>query len=128
MTTDTIDTSALLARYRAVLDRAESLRVEQSKLADEREAIERQLVEFSEAHGVQQFGDDEISVTVAEKLRVKYDPEQWADIVRWDLETGTGAVQRRLTDAKIISLIEDGVPLPAGLSVEGFKKVTYRRK
>lgn len=118
----------LLARYRAIIDEREALAARDSLLSAMKESIERDLLEFAESSGLSSFEDDAIRVTVADKMRVRYDPERWTDILKWDIENGIGAVQRRLTDAKIISLVEEGTALPEGLTLEGYKKVSHRRK
>ena len=126
--TTTTSPDALLSRYREIIEAKDRINAQLQTLGKELDDICRGLISFSESSGLTSFANGDMSISVQEKLRAKYDPEAWADIVRWDLETGTGAVQRRLTDAKIISLIEDGVSLPPGLTVEGFKRVSHRRK
>lgn len=120
--------SALLSRYREIIERRDTLSAEEKTLSEELQDICRKLIDFSESSGLTSFADGNLSISVQEKMRAKYDPEKWRDIVKWDLDNDIGAVQRRLTDAKIEALIAEGVPFPEGLTLEPVKRVSHRRK
>lgn len=120
--------SDLLARYREIIEARDALSVQDKQLSDELSEISIKLIKFSEDTGLTSFADGNLSISVQTKMRAKYDPAKWEEIVRWDLETGTGAVQRRLTDAKIEALLIEGVPFPEGLSLEPVTRVLHRRK
>lgn len=120
--------SALLSRYREIIEARDALSAQEKALSEELAGICTQLIRFSEDSGLTSFADGNLSISVQEKMRAKYDPEKWRDIVKWDLENDIGAVQRRLTDAKIEALIEEGIPFPEGLTLEPVKRVSHRRK
>lgn len=69
-----------------------------------------------------------LTFSMVTKDRAKYDPGEWPNIVKWAVETGNDhIIQRRLTDAKVVELIANGVALPWGLTVESYRDVQVRR-
>lgn len=78
--------------------------------------------------GIESASEDGVSVTTKTKWRAKYEPELWGDIVKWAASSGLDyVVQRRLNDAKIMELVDNGVPLPQGLTVESYNDLAFRR-
>lgn len=119
----------ILDQYKAVIDEREALATRDSELAKLKAALERQMLDHSEQSGVTQFANDFISVSVSDANRATYAPEQWDGIVKWAAETGNlNLIHRRLSDAKVVALIEEGIALPDGLGIEPYKKLSYRRK
>lgn len=100
------------------------------KSLNERKAeIERALLAFADDTGLDSFATSGMSIFVRDKMRAKYDPEKWDNVVKWAVENDkTFIVQRRLSDAKIADMFEAGETLPDGLSVEPFQTIQYRRK
>jgi len=39
----------------------------------------------------------------------------------------TYLIQRRLNDSKVLELVDNGVPLPDGLTIEGYDDLAFRR-
>lgn len=118
----------LLTRLREAMDEIDALNAQLSEARARREEVERELLRRAENDGVDSYRNDQITVTVTEKLRAKYDPDQWDNLLSWAVQTGnTHVIQRRLTDARIESLIIDGVEIP-GVTLEGYKKINVRRK
>ena len=123
------DTTEKLVELRAILDEAEGLNARLSQISARRMEIEADLRKYHEATGTEKISAGGMSISFnPEALRAKYDPDKWSGIVRWAAETGNDfIIQRRLTDAKVVSLIESGVPLPDGLDVETYLKINIRR-
>lgn len=93
-------------------------------IADVDEALMKQLRDS----GQTKASDDRVTVSITDKMRAKYDPEKWPAIMESLVKAGYGhVVQRRLTDAKVIEMIENGVELPDGLTVESYPDLSFRR-
>jgi len=74
------------------------------------------------------FKNDKISFTVKEEIVAKYEPELWNDILKYASAPGNeGLVQRRLNNAYVRGLIDEGEPLPSGVDFEAIKKSHVRR-
>ena len=119
----------LLEELRSVIDRREELATEDKGLAERKAEIERALLEYQKATGVEALKGGGMSVTFdADAMRAKYDPERWDAIIRWAVEQNqTHIIQRRMTDAKVIDLVNTGVALPDGLTLEPYVKLSTRR-
>lgn len=119
----------LLDQFKAVIDERESLAIRDLELGKLKVDLERRIKDHAEATGLNQFANDFISVTVSDENRAKIDPAKWDDIFKWAAETGNiNLIHRRVSDAKVIALIEEGVELPEGLGIDPYKKLAYRRK
>lgn len=91
--------------------------------------LERFLEEQGETLGLRSFSNDHITATLVYDLRVNYDPEKWADLLRWSLDTGNlGVVQRRLGDRVLKDLLDSGQAIPPGVTFLPYTKVSIRRK
>lgn len=91
--------------------------------------LERFLEEQGETLGLRSFSNDHITATLVSDLRVNYDPEKWADLLRWSLDTGNlGVVQRRLGDRVLKDLLDSGQAIPPGVTFLPYTKVLIRRK
>jgi hypothetical protein len=119
-----------LAALRAVIDEREKLATADRELSKEKERLEASLLSFHNESGLDSLSGAGLSVSFdGEAMRAKYEPDRWAEIVKWAVSTGNDhIIQRRLTDAKVLDLIEQGVELPAGLTVENYTKLSVRRK
>jgi hypothetical protein len=83
-------------------------------------AMEHAGTEKTSAHGV--------TASIVTKWRAKYAPDKWSDLVKWAAGNGYDyLIQRRLTDSKVMELVDQGVELPDGLSVESYKDINFRR-
>jgi hypothetical protein len=122
--------NATLARLKAVIDEREQLAAKDRTLSEERARLEAELLGFHGSTGLNSLSGAGLSVSFDDTaVRVRCEPSRWADIVKWAVSTGNDhVIQRRLTDAKVIELIENGTPLPEGLSVESYTKLSVRRK
>jgi hypothetical protein len=125
-----LDARPLLRDLKAIREKRAELDRVRKDLWPQHEAIVAKLVELH-----QQTGNDKISVKGVlavgfddQAMRAKYDPEKWPGIVKWAGETGNEHIlQRRITDAKVVDLVANGVALPDGLSLEQFVKVSIRK-
>jgi hypothetical protein len=106
-----------------------------AQLADNRkamDAVENELADILRAsdrwHAGTATKSEGLTATVREKWRAKYDPEKWRDLLTWAGATGNVAVvQRRLGDKAVMELVDAGVVLPEGLSVEAYSELEFRR-
>ncbi len=130
ITKDEPNTETLLSELRSIKDRGDELAEEQKKLSERRQQIEYALMDFHKTTGLASFSGAGISVFFDdEAMRATYDPEKWNEVCEWAVKTGNQhIIQRRLTDSKVLDLIDAGVALPAGLGVESYVKISIRRK
>ncbi len=78
--------------------------------------------------GIESAAEDGVSISIKTKWRARYDPDLWADIMKWAATNGVSYIlQRRLNDAKIMELVDNGIALPEGLSVESYQDLAFRR-
>jgi hypothetical protein len=85
------------------------------------------LIKMRDA-GLESIAQDGVSLTIRKKFRAKYDPEMWESLINWASQNGmTYLIQRRLNDSKVLELVDNGVPLPEGLSIEGYDDLAFRR-
>lgn len=129
-TTDRI--ADLLDEYKCLLDRKDELNAQVSTVVKSIDDIEHRIRSAMEVAGQTNDGDKVsaagITVTMRQKWRAKYAPEHWSDVVRWAVEQGFDhIVQRRLSDAKVMELVDNGVTLPKGLNVEQYTDLDFRR-
>ena len=122
----------LLTAYRACLDAEESIasRLKEAKgrTADAEAAIIARLEAEGQWKPGVKIGNAEITISVSEKWRATYEPEQWAAIASWAATTGRAhLIQRRLNDRAVMELVDNGTPLPDGLTVKSFPELSYRR-
>jgi hypothetical protein len=125
---ETLPQGSLLRSYSAVLSMLDSVGDIEKKLNTLRSAMKEEFVRRASVEGVEKFSGDGLSVTVKDKAIVKYDPEKWDDILKWLVDSGHGyCVHRRLSEAKIQELMDNGVRLPDGLAFDSIKEVSHRR-
>ena len=117
-----------LEALRAVFDEKDRVAQRDAELSKMKAELEGELRRFHETSGLDQFRGAGLTISVSEKLRATYEPEQWANIAKWAVDTGHEyIIQRRLTDKKVLELIDNGVPLPDGLTVKGYTDISIRR-
>lgn len=121
---------AKLSQYRAVWDLREAIGALDKRLAAREAELESTLTRHAHDQGLESLTGGGVSVSFdPTAMRATYDPQKWRDICRWAGETGNDfIIQRRLTDAKVMSLVDAGIALPDGLGVESYTKVSARRK
>lgn len=128
--TPTANISDLLAELRSVIDERERLSEQDSRLSKRKSAIEFELLGIHAATGLESLSGNGMGVTFKDDaMRARYAPEQWNAIAKWAAETGNmHIIQRRLSDAKIVDLVMEGVQLPEGLTLETYTSISTRRK
>lgn len=128
-TETTIPVTSLLEELRGIIDERETIAARDSTLSRRKSEIEVALLSYHDATGLESVKGGGMSVSFdGDACRAKYDPEKFNEIMAWAVATGNQHIlQRRLTDARIVSLIKDGVALPDGLSVEPYTKISTRR-
>jgi hypothetical protein len=100
------------------------LRGVQAQLDD----VEADILSNLRDSGLARVSSDRLTVSITDKFRATYDPAKWPNIIRELVESGNEhLVQRRLTDAKVVELIESGGPIPDGLSVESYQQLSIRQ-
>jgi hypothetical protein len=127
-----MDISDAILRKKQLQDKKDILNQEMSSLNKEIDDIDgtlmRELDRMKKSGLDPKLSGHGISVYLTDKCRATYDPERWAEIVKWAVESGRDyIVQRRLSDKKIESLIEEGVELPIGLGIEYYPDISHRR-
>ncbi|MCC6661728.1 MAG: hypothetical protein IT437_12680 [Phycisphaerales bacterium] len=130
--TGTETVAELLRDMRGVRDQKDDLNSQLAVLADREAELQAKLRGAMCAAGLDKDGGkvagDGLSVTWREKWKANYEPQKWAAIVKWAVESGNDhIIQRRLTDAKVMSIVDSGGTLPDGLSVEAYTALDIRR-
>lgn len=124
---DDTKVGSLVAEYVQCRKELNNLTETEKTIRARMKTIERDLATEAENQGVEGFKTKLGTVTVKEKLRAAYDPEKWHDIVKWAWDTNNAhIVQRRLTDAKVVELIENDIELPEGLRLDPYTAVSIR--
>lgn len=109
----------------AALDAVEA---QAKKLRETRDAVKLGIKITMKESGVDRTSAHGLTVSLREKWRAKYTPELWDSVVKWAMDTGhLQVVQRRITDAAVMELVDNGVPLPEGLSVDSYEDLDVRR-
>jgi hypothetical protein len=123
-------TEELLKELRRLSDRMDELNAENKTLSEQWDVIEGKLIAFHRASGLKSISGGGMSISFdPEAMRTKYDPSKFAEVFKWAADNHYEyIIQRRFTDAKILELIDSGVALPDGLSMEAYTKVSARRK
>lgn len=117
-----------MERLLAALAKKDAVDEQAKQLSGEIEHCKAEIKRFHERTRLDKFAIPGLSASAKEKFRARYDPERWASILAWATATGNDhIVQRRLTDAKVVDLIDSGVELPEGLTVETYVDVSVRR-
>lgn len=133
MLTDTTPSlSDLLARFRDIKDAKDEVNARLKDLNKREGEMESAILAAMESAGFVKSGDKVSSAagtaTRQTKWRAKYDPEKWPDIVKWCAENNrTDLVQRRLSDTRIMEIVDLGQPLPDGIEPESYTDLSFRR-
>lgn len=123
----------LAAEYRRLWDESDALTAKQKDINARMGDIERDIREAMKNAGKVNDGDADtvagvMRMTIRQKWRAGYEPDKWSDIVRWCVENGYDyLIQRRLSDAKVMDLVDNGISLPDGLQVSPYEDVDFRR-
>jgi hypothetical protein len=125
----TLPLGALLGEYGRVLSLLDVLSDLDRRLSELRSAQKDEFIRRAEIEGVEKFSGAGLTVTVKNKTVVRYDPEKWDLILKSLVENGYGyCVHRQLSAAKVQELMDSGVRLPDGLSLDSsIKEVSHRR-
>lgn len=123
------DMNALMKEARSIIDELEKIGEVDKRLRSRKSEIELELMRFSESSGLETFSSDDLTCTISEKTRACYDPAKWNEVVKWAVDTGNEIViQRRLSDARLVEIATSGTALPAGIRLEPYSAVAFRRK
>lgn len=122
---DRMTLSQLLAELRGVKDRKDQLNAQLSaekKLeAAVKVAIRRRMAEQGMEKDGEKISGSGITVILRDKMRAVYDPSRWPEFVKWCTEHDyTHLIQRRITDSRVVELIDAGIALPEFLKVETY--------
>lgn len=119
----------LLADLRSIIDQREELARQDRELSGRKAYLERKLLAYHETTGIEKITSSGMSVSFnGQAMRARYDPEKWIDIVKWAVDTNNlQIIQRSTSDAKIVDLVVHGTPLPEGLTLENYVKISCRR-
>ena len=114
--------------FRQIRDEIDEVEGRLKVLKQELHTLEVKILEHLSTNGIDSIKAAGVTFTAKERFRAVYDPELWPRIMDW--ATGAGyshIIQRRLSDAKVLELVDSGVALPEGLSVQSYKDLAFRR-
>jgi hypothetical protein len=119
----------LLIELRRVWDEEDGLNDRLNALGKRKAAIKALLLDYHTSSGLASFANELIGASFKADLRARVDPEKWADLHKWAVDTGnTHIFHRRLTDTKVKELLNEGVALPEGLTLESYTAINLWRK
>jgi hypothetical protein len=99
----------------------------ESSLRGEQDRIEKALVDKAEREGVENFKGHGLTVSVENKLRARYDPARWDELVKWAVANGmTHLIQRRLNDSHFREMIENGDAIPDAVTMEAYTTLSVK--
>lgn len=124
--------SELLAQYRTVVDLLDEVNARKTTLEKQKEALKYDILGAMTASGFTEDGAkvaaNGVSATRGTKFRAVYQPEKWPELVKWCAEHGRAdLIQRRLTDSRVLEMVDAGEPLPEGVNLEPFQELSLRR-
>lgn len=95
--------------------------------------VERKILDAMDSCGLtadgQKVGSAFGTATRQTKWRAVYDPEKWPEVVKWCAENGrTDLIQRRLSDARVMEIVDRGETLPDGITPQSYTDLLFRRK
>jgi len=118
----------LLAAFRAAHDHKDECDMALKRAREACDLLELKIKIAMDAQGTEKTSAHGVTASIVTKWRAKYAPEKWSDLVKWAVANGYDyLIQRRLTDTKVMELVDRGVELPDGLSVESYKDINFRR-
>lgn len=118
----------LLAAFRAAQDHKDDCDSALKRAREACDVLELRIRLAMESQGTEKTSAHGVTASIVTKWRAKYTPEKWGDLVKWAAHNGYDyLIQRRLTDSKVMELVDNGVELPDGLSVESYKDINFRR-
>lgn len=119
------DTGTLLELRKNLMGVQDDLRAQTSAVSAEAREIDFELMRRMDRDSVTSMKGDGITVSIREHETVKIDRDTpFADIARQLLEMGHGECLRaQLSVAKVQELDAEGTRLPAGVSIESFRKI-----
>ena len=127
-TTEPATLGQLLAEFRKAQDHKDDCDAALKRAREACDNLEYRIREAMEAAGTEKTSAHGVTASIVTKWRAKYDPAHWGDLVKWAASNGYDyLIQRRLTDTKVMELVDKGVELHPGLSVESYKDINFRR-
>lgn len=128
MSTVSINAGSMAARFKELQDRKDELQAQLKEVNKDIEEAEHQIGEYMAAESLDKLSANGITLYYKDKARARYEPEKWGELVAWAVRVGrTDLVQRRLSDAKVLELMDSGQEMPDGLTVEFYKSLEFRR-
>lgn len=128
MSATQINVEAVLTELRALRDRKDELNASLKAVSEHEASLQAALLDWHAETNLESVKGGGLSVSFKPDFRAKYTPELWPEIVKWAVATGNDhIIQRRITDAKVIELVDNGVALPDGLNLEAYVKLNIRR-
>lgn len=118
----------LLAAFRQAQDHKDECDAALKRAREACDVLELKIKFAMEENGTEKTTAHGVTASIVTKWRAKYDPSKWSDLVKWAATNGYDyLIQRRLTDSKVMELVDNGVELPDSLSVESYKDINFRR-
>jgi len=125
---ETPNIGELLAAFRTAQDHKDDCDAALKRARETCDVLELKIRLAMESQGTEKTSAHGVTASIVTKWRAKYTPEKWGDLVKWAAANGYDyLIQRRLTDTKVMELVDKGVALPEGLSVESYKDINFRR-
>jgi hypothetical protein len=125
----TINPGELLEDLSRIKKQRAELTATDSDLSKQESAIKAKLLSYHAATGLSQLSSDKLTVSFRQEMRVGYVPEKWEDLMKWAVDGGYGYIfQRRLSDSKVMDLVQSGVPMPDGFKFDPYVDVSVVSK
>lgn len=118
----------MLAKKKTLHDRKDELNAELTAVNKDLDSVDHRIIDALKASEQSKATANGITVSLGTTWRASYAPEMWEGIVKWAVQNDmTYLVQRRLSDSKVMELVDRGIQLPDGLKVEGYANLSHRR-
>lgn len=128
MTTAFDTVGELLSAFRQAQDHKDECDAALKRARESCDALASKIKAAMEEHGTEKISAGGVTASIVTKWRARYDPAAWSDLVKWAAANGYDyLIQRRLTDSKVMELVDNGVELPSSLTVESYKDINFRR-
>ena len=127
-----MDITELLTEYRRLRDQSDELAAQKSGLEKQMDGLERRILSAMTDAGLTAEGSlvRGGGCTAARRIkwRAKIGEGQWDAFLKWATDNDRGyLVQKRVTDAKVLELVDAGIALPDMVTLDSYESLDIRR-
>lgn len=122
----------LFTEMAAIMDEEAECKGCAASIKERKDACAQKIRDAFKAAGREQAGTkvehSGMQVTLKEKYAAKHDPEKFADILKWVVETGNyGMVPKEFNKSRVQEAIDNGEEVPEGLVISRWTEMDFKR-